>query len=215
MAEVETKKITPGKEIPKNEKVGKVKKAKSVLNVPNLYWRLAVAAVLGLILTGGIFFSNHKLKALAKDAEQKKGQLVALSQKDENFKQLSSALTSLSEEIGLLQKALPSEEGVVEFINQIENIKQTTEVEIKTFKFSDDLPKPDGGGNYYLELIIEAGGPLANLEKFSESLWQLPFLLKIKNQVINKMDEPTSEMILKIWLYVDPNFFQVIGNEKK
>lgn len=209
--EINQSTIAEGKENAKikvNKK--KINKIKPAFRTPRLLWRLAIAIIMGLILIGGIIISNKQLDKLVGESEQKRSQLIALSKKDDDFKKLSSVLNMIGEEIKKIQEALPDENRIVEIISQVESMKEESGVDIKTFKFTEDHPRSDGKGNYYLELNIEASGQLQSLEKFSEIFLRLPVLLRVKDLAITKMDEPVSQMNLKVWIYVEADFFQEV-----
>ena len=204
----ETKEMKGAKEQVEKKKEIKVKekeKVKRPFTVPNLYWRLALAGVLSLILIGGIFFSSAKLNTLVLEIEKKRGQMVALQEKEESLRLLSVVLGSLQEEIPIVEKALPNERGVVDFIKEVGNL--SGKVTIESLSFQSDQPQLDQEGNSYIEWTIEASGTLADLEEFSEKILNLPILIRPKVIDIDNMDEETSKLVLRAWLYVDPNFF--------
>lgn len=191
------------KRIKKIKPVKKKKKSK----VPNLYWRFAIAGFLIPLLIGGIAFSLNKLKGLVTEVEQKRGQMVAYSEREASFKNLSLDLDSVKEEIALLENGLPNEEGVIDFLEKVVELEKKNEVEIKALGFSNDLPRLDKNENNYIELIVEASGSVVNLEKFLGNFLNLPILVKTKTVDVSKMDEEPSKMVFRAWLYVDPDFF--------
>lgn len=180
------------------------KKVPEPFSPPNLYLRLGIAGVLGLILVGGIFFSAGRLKVLVAEIEKKRGQMVALQQKEENLRLLSVVLDSVKKETPLIEGALPDERGVVDFIKTVEDLGK--EVNIESFSFESDRPQFDREGNSYIEWTIETSAPLAQLETFLEKLLALPLLIKPKLIDIDKIDEELGKLIFRGWLYVNPNF---------
>jgi len=197
------------KKTKKRQKKSKVKakKAKSPFKQPKLYWRLIIAAILALILIGGIFFSMTKLKTLVLEMEQKRGQLEALSQQEINSKRLSLNLASLSKQIEVIEKATPDEKGIIEFINQLEKIEKESGVVMGGFNFTTDQPKVDKAGRFYFELAIQASGSRQNLRSFLEKVLALPFLLKIQLIDFNNLGDENPKMTFRAWLYVDKEFF--------
>lgn len=181
------------------------KKVRRAFLVPNLYWRLAVAGVLGLVLVGGIFFSSAKLKTSVSEIEKKRGQMVALQEREESLRLLAFELDTVKGEMSLVENVLPNEEGIVDFIKDIESLGE--KVEIGKLSFESDQPQSDRLGRSYIEWTIEARGSLDNLEDFLEKLLSLPILIRSKVIDIDKMDEETSKLVFRAWLYVDPNFF--------
>lgn len=205
----ETKKVKEQEEIKeiakKKEKRVVKKKVKRPFSVPNLYWRLAVAGILSLILIGGIFFASGKLKTIVSEIEKRRGQLVALQEKEESLRLLALSLDSAKEEISLVMSALPNEKGVVDFVKQIGHLGD--KVAIESLNFESDQPRFDQEGNSYIEWTIEASGSLADVEEFLTRIMNLPILIRPKVIDIDKMDEETSRLVFRAWLYVDPNFF--------
>lgn len=201
------KPVEKKKEIKVEEKKGKVieKKIKRPFSVPNLYWRLAIAGVLSLILTGGIFFSSAKLKAQVSEVEKKRGQMVALQEKEESLRLLSLTLNSLKEEIPIVEKALPNERGVVDFIKEVGILGE--KVMIESLSFGTDQPQLDQAGNSYIEWTIQASGSLTDLEEFLEKILSLPILIRPKVIDVDNVNEETSKLVFRAWLYVNPNFF--------
>lgn len=183
------------------------KKVKPTFAVPSLYWRLAITGALTPLLLGGIFLTSGKLKTLAGEVEQKRGQLVALSERETSFKELAADLAAFGKELPLIEKALPNEERVIDFLGEVQKVREESEVTLTAFSFESDQPKADSKGNNYIELRLGVEGPLINLKNFLEKLLNLPILLKIKTIDASKMDEETSRLVLRAWLYVDPDFF--------
>lgn len=184
------------------------KRIKPVFRPPNLHWRLAIAGILGMVMIGGIFYTSHQLKTQVNDTEQKRGQMVALSQKGENFKEVSSSLALVKEEIPLIEKALLVESQMVDFLNQVDKIKKDSGITTGTLSFTNDQPGLDEKGNHYLELVIKAEGEVEKLGAFVNNLLKLPILIRVKVFDVAKLDEAAGEMVFKAWLYADPNFFE-------
>lgn len=181
---------------------------KTVYKQPSLYWRLAVAAILGIFLTGGVFLVLNQLKSLVKEIEVKRGQLVALSTNEETYQELSAALESVKEEAVFLAKVLPDEETIIDFIGRVEEIARESEVEVSSLRFNQETPRKDDQGCFFLELGIQTKGSILNLDRFLEKMNQEPFLLKPKTIAVSNLDEAVSEMVYSGWLYVDPIFFK-------
>lgn len=181
------------------------KKIKRTFSPPSLYWRLAVAGVLGLVLVGGIFFSAGQLKHLVVEVEKKRGQMVALQQKEENLKLLSFSLDSLKEEALLIRTALPDEKAVVDFIKKIEDFGRG--ISVGNFIFESDQPQLDQEGNSFIEWTIEVTGPVVELERFLTDLLNLPILIRPRLIDIDDMDKEISKLIFTARLYVEADFF--------
>lgn len=177
------------------------------LHSPQLIWRLVVAMVLGVGFAAGAIYSHGQLEKLVSDISQKKAQYIALSQKEEDYQLLSSGLAVIKTEALLIQEAFPDEAGLVEFLSQVEILRKEQGIEVSTFSFTTDQPQKDRFGNDYVELSIEASGPLTNLEKFTDGLLKLPLMIRLKVIKLEKVSEPNSRLVLKAWVFVQSDFF--------
>lgn len=195
----------------KNLKKDQKPKPRPPFSAPSLYLRLAIAGVLGLVFLSGIFFSAAQFKKLVTEIEEKRGQMVALRQKEENLKLLSTSLASVKPEAMLIEKALPNEREIIDFIKKTEDLGK--EVAINSFSFESDRPQLDLAGNGFIEWTIEAIGPLDKLEKFLNELLGLPILIQPKIIDLDKMDQEESKLVFRARLFVAPDFFGREGNQ--
>jgi hypothetical protein len=180
---------------------------------PQLWPRLVIFGILALVLIGGAVFSANKLKALVKEVQAKRSQLTALEERETSFVQLKKDFDSLTTEAEMIDQALVKEAGIIDLLEQIENLKEELEIEVNLLSFSDDQPRQDPEGHPYVELTIEANGELGQLKIFLEKLLDWPYLLKTKVVDLNAMDEVGSQLIFRAWLYVDQNFFDRENDE--
>lgn len=192
----------------------KVKKArqkpskKAGFKAPRLWVRVGVAGVIGGALIVGTFLAADKLKTWVKDAQEKKSQLAALSEKEASHEQLKKDLNSLEKEAKVIQGALIKESQMIDLLEQIEALKQDLKINLSFLSFSDDVPRQDPEGHHYVEFTIEASGELAALKTFLEKILDWPYLIETRVVDISEMSAGTSQLIFKAWLYVDPNFFE-------
>ena len=190
----------------KEKKVAKIK-TRPVFSAPNLYWRLGLSIILGLAMVGGIFYSSFKLKLQATDIEQRRGQMTALSKKGESLEKLSSELSLVKDEIPLIERSLVVESQMIGFLSEIGELEEKSEMVIVSLKFTNDQPVVDKEGHHYLEMVIKGEGTADSLERFTQGVVDLPFLIRTKVFDVTNLDEPTSSMIFKAWVYTDPKFF--------
>jgi Tfp pilus assembly protein PilO len=204
-------KVAPAQKPPKPSsplKSPKKPKKKSPVSVPSLYLRLVIAGVIGLALAAGGLFSANHLKILVPQLQQKKAQLTALSEREVSYEKLAKDFNLVGEEIKIIEQVLIGETGMVRFLEEIERIREETQVEIKTLNFTDDEPRRDKAGHHYVEFTIEASGQMAQFEQFLEKLLSLSYLMKVKTIDLSRINDETSQMIFQAWLFVDPNFIQ-------
>lgn len=187
------------------ETKGKVEKVEP-FSPPSLYLRLIIGGVLGIAMVGGIFFSASQLKLGVEEIEKKRGQMVALQEKEENLMMLSLIFSSVEGEIPLIEKAFPNQEEVIDFIKKVEELGR--EVSLENFNFESDRPQSDPEENSYLEWTIEASGPLPKLEEFLANLLSLPVLIRPKVIDIDEVDREVGKLVFRGWLYVEPDFFE-------
>ena len=188
-------------------KLGLKKKPKKPGRAVGLAGRFLVAGFLGIVFITGILIAKNKLEVLVGEIEQKRSQKIALEESDQALTMLAAGLVSVKEEVAVIEKAMPNEDELVNFLNLLEKVKDESGIEIESLSFSADLPSVDPQGHRYVELAVKANGAQEKLENFVKKLLELPILKRLKVASFDKVNEETSQLVLKLWLYVDPEYF--------
>lgn len=189
----------------KKKKVAK--KVKTVRNkTSSVYLPLVIGFIFTLLLLVGIIFSYQKLTNLSQQAEQSRGQMLALEDRELSLKKLSLDFQSVQSEITVIDQALPDEQGIVDFVKQFREITQDVSVEV--FSFQTDQPNTDSAGNYFLDFNVELRGSFENLRIFLTKLIGLPYLIKLQIVDIDQtiLEEP--KMVINARILVNNPFFQ-------
>ncbi|HUW21415.1 MAG TPA: type 4a pilus biogenesis protein PilO [Candidatus Bathyarchaeia archaeon] len=173
--------------------------------VPYPYLHLSVAIFFTLLFLGGIFLSSGKLISLSQKTAASRGQLTALRENVVALTALSQNLESVRGEITLLDKALPKEDGIVDFVKAIKGISR--EISLETFAFGSDQPSLNAAGNAYIDFGIEMKGAFPALRIFLDRFTNLPYIVKVQMVNLASIDQEEAQLTVQARIYVNDSFF--------
>jgi Tfp pilus assembly protein PilO len=191
----------------------KPKRAKRSFRTVKLYpyLHLSLGAFFTLIFVAGSIFLANQLTDLSRRTELSRSQLMALGDREISLKKLVEDTSLLEPEIAVIEKALPSEEGVVSFVKEFKQIGRS--VSVSAFKFETDQPSIDERENAYIDLIIELAGSLENTKIFLNDLIGLPYLIKLKIVDISGSNQEELSTVVKARIFVNNPFFKGTIND--
>lgn len=112
--------------------------------------------------------------------------------------------TGFFKDVTLIDKALPNQQGVIEFISSIN--KSESQFEKLSLNFETDEPKKD---EYkYLPFVLEISGDSVRVTEFLKKLLKAPFVLEITSLEIKQKEGSANQAdaVVKANLYVSEVF---------
>lgn len=163
--------------------------------------------IFGLVNLLGLIFLGLLLTDLRqKTLEMKKMKGLAVQASQINLENLQTEITENKDKSEQLEAVFPNEEGLIEFIKKIDELKK--DKQLTYFSFAADNILKDKTGYLGLPLVFETKGNWQQISASLSSIYHLPFLIRAINLEIRQVTE--KEMSLKFGgiLYVSKDFNQ-------
>ena len=161
--------------------------------------------LIGAVLILAIYFINIQIDLTSKKLIVQKMELIALSNREKLSSDLAAENQSLEKEIRRVENALPSHDGIINFIKDLEKLAQNTNTKM-VIRFTEKPEIDAKTGNPVLVFNIDIEGSESSLNSFMGGLNQLPYFIKVY-QVNENIDQfENIRASLKLGVFVNENF---------
>lgn len=161
-----------------------------------IMFKVYVTNVVNIILLVGIVFFLDKVTLTAKDVQKKHSEVLALDQRAED-KVLAANLEKVKPTVDELHKAFLDEEGIVTFVQKLEELKKNGVV--TDTSFPSNQPVTDGARGKGLPLLVKIEG---NKDKVNTAVTALDNLPSIIRPVSLKMTKDIDAYKLEYGVFV-------------
>lgn len=132
-----------------------------------------------LIITAVIIIINYRLSDLSHTIQDKKSQIQAIRNRENNINQLQDKYYQIVNDIQLVASSLPDEENVANFVKYLENLSNKNSVAIEIL--FDSKANTDVMKNKYLVFDLNVSGPGKNVSEFWQALEIGAYFINISN----------------------------------
>ena len=191
-----TKKVPAKAAVEKKIPVKKAKKEKT-----SLWWKDLILAVFNLVLIVGAVVILGKLPSRALEFKALRNAELQLTTKS-SFDIAELEIESSSQKADRLLVLFPDEPGLVEFVKEIDTLKE--EGIVTRFFFASEKAVRDKTGYYGIPLVIEFSGTWDQIGLAIQIIDDLPYLLRAVT--VDAEPEPDTGLIIFKYggfLYVD------------
>ncbi len=146
----------------------------------------------------GIIIFLGKISTLAKDVQKKHSETIALEQRAEDTV-LAANLEKYSETLSQLHDGFLNEDGIVTFVQKLEELKKTGVV--TDTSFPSNQPVTDGARGRGLPLLVKIEGSKAQINAGVTALNNLPSILRPVTLKMTK-EADTYKLEYGVFVYV-------------
>jgi Tfp pilus assembly protein PilO len=153
-------------------------------------------AVVYLILIIIVVVFNYRLLSLSTNIQDKKSQIQAIKNRENNINQLQDKYYQIANDIDIVSATLPNEENIADFVKYLENLSISNNVALEIL--FDDKSNQDVVKNNYLIFNLSVSGPGKNVGDFWKSLENSAYFVNINNFNFNSTNGLNSDTKLSL-----------------
>jgi len=190
----------------KKEKKEKKKKGKIRIKKLDAKWKIIGLVVLCVVLLGVIVYLIGQIPKVAKEVQMLRTQVVSTKMSEQDKLILIQDLEETEDLRVKLDKALPNEEEILDFILQIDEIR-VSEVSVLKFSVDSDVPTKIGKASSFLPMTLVLKGTDKDVKDALKKIEDTQFF--IKPLVINKEYAADGEVVVvttQFHLFVSDQF---------
>lgn len=154
-----------------------------------------------------IFFISQGISSLANQLAQKKYQLTTFEQKEASLVKISEDYSSITEDMAIMNEALPDKQKIVGFINSLE--KQASESGILTkITFGREAVVSESRDLKSLRFSLSFKGTYSKMIEFIQKIEKFPQVVVVEKINIQspKGLDGENNIILDLKCYLDSKF---------
>lgn len=137
-----------------------------------------------IFISAMIIFFSSQLSALSSDIQDKKSQILAIQNRENNINQLQEKYYQIANDITLVKSVLPDEENIADFVKYLEELSQQNKVNMQIM-FGDKANTNIAKNNYLIFDLITSGIG-SDIYQFWQKLEDNKYFVSINNfQIIS------------------------------
>lgn len=148
-------------------------------------------------------YIGSKINHLSLEIQDKKSQIQATRNRENNINQLQSKYYQIVNDISIVDQTLPDEENVASFVKYLENLAQNTSTGVEIL--FDNKANIEVSKNKYLVFSLNISGPGNNVSDFWGRLERGSYFINVSNFNFNSIDglETDTKLNLKAKVFTN------------
>lgn len=164
---------------------------------------ILITGLILIIVVFAIYLINKKISDLTNQIQDKKSQIVALQNREENFIELQKNYYEIEDKISVVSNILPDEENVALFVSYLENLAKKNGVNLELV--FDDKINLQVEQNKFLLFNINLSGGSEAIKDTWKSLEKGPYFINISDFNLSTVSGLGSDSRLKLTTKVYTN----------